>query len=97
VAINDVFVRNLQAEMTNVREDAKKKAGADAAKLKVAATMTDAAALTAAAMSNPVLHAFPGKWIKEHQGGFFNLPWDLVKALRDEECVWGAVFKTVDL
>ena len=97
VAINAAFVRNLQAAMTQARTDAKTKAGTDPHKLKAAAVMTDDVALKAAVAANAPLHELSEKWVKEHQDGFFSLPWDLVKALRDEECVWGAVFNTVDL
>lgn len=97
VAINAAFVRNLQAAMAQARTDAKTKAGKDPQKMKAAAAMTDEAALKAAVAANPPLHELSEKWVREHQAGFFNLPWDLVKALRDEDCVWGAVFNTVDL
>lgn len=97
VAINAAFVRNLNAAISKVREDAKTRAGADPAKLKAAAAMTNDAALTAAIARSATLREFPRDWVKEHKNGFFNLPWSLVKALRDEECVWGARFGTVDL
>jgi hypothetical protein len=64
------------------------------------------AAQTAAGSTDPlgeVVKASPDlkkvglDWVRQYQNGFFTLPWALVKELHEEQFLWGATFKRVDL
>lgn len=54
--------------------------------------------LQAALKANPTLARLNrGFGIKKWKNGFFNLEWNLVKELHEEQLVWGATFKHPDL
>ncbi len=47
--------------------------------------------------SDPHLKALGAAFVRKWVGGFFNLPWDLVKLMHEEGFRWGAVFSSPDL
>lgn len=79
--INDLFVQKLN----------------DAIAAKEATGLQRTAAFDAVLKEDTHLKKLNVKFVKRWQGGFFDLPWDLVKELHEEKLIWGAIFKRVDL
>jgi hypothetical protein len=76
---------------------AKKVEEAVAAKVKGPPAVDDKAALAAVVGHNAHLTAIGLEFVRKHRGGFFTLPWELIKDLHEAQFVWGATFSTVDI
>lgn len=86
-ATNDSFVSLLQTAVTAVKEAAKKEAAKEP---------TDELALNKAIADDQHLKKHPDT-VRRWRGGFFNLPWALVKEFHEEGFLWGATFSSPDL
>jgi hypothetical protein len=105
--INDEFVSKLAKAIKDVETESKKSAeeaakkGAEAKtpaaqpKAKAAAAKIDP--LEAAVKKDKDLEEIGLKFLKKWKKGFFNLPWELVKELHEEDFLWGATFSHPDL
>jgi len=47
--------------------------------------------------ASPDLQKVGVKFVEKYRNGFFDLPWALVKELHEEQFLWGATFKRIDL
>jgi hypothetical protein len=59
--------------------------------------LADADALAAVVAADPHLTQLKLHIVKRWRGGFFDLPWSLVKELHEEKFIWGATFERPDL
>lgn len=54
-------------------------------------------AVDAVIKATPDLQKVGARFVEKYRNGFFDLPWALVKELHEEQFLWGATFKRVDL
>ena len=98
-AINDEFVKKLKKSMDNTVAAAKNIAEAKDATVKQKAEYERIKKnpLSAAMEQNIHLKNIDISFLKKWKNGFFNLPWELIKELHEEEFLWGATFSHPDL
>lgn len=88
--------RDLLAAIAGINDEFVKKLR-EAVAAEVQKGLDDGAALGAVVKADTHRSKLKESFVKRWRGGFFDLPWELVKELHEEKFIWGATFARLDL